>query len=100
MPKIYEYLGYVFFFYANEHLPIHVHISFGEFESKIELMYENGSLKGLNVEAVKGKQPLSEKDLKIAKKFVKKYHKGIVEKWTNFFVLNQKVRSETITEKV
>ena len=25
MPKIYEYLGLIFFFYANEHLPIHVH---------------------------------------------------------------------------
>ena len=23
MPKIYEYLGLIFFFYSNEHLPIH-----------------------------------------------------------------------------
>jgi hypothetical protein len=100
MPKIYEYLGYIFFFYANEHLPIHVHISLGEFESKIELIYEGGSLKSLNVAGVKGKKPLSEKDIKIAKKFVKKYHEGIVKKWTNFFVLNQKVKSEIITEKI
>ena len=26
MPKIYEYFGFVFFFYSNEHEPIHVHV--------------------------------------------------------------------------
>ncbi len=26
MPKIYEYLGFIFFFYSNEHEPIHVHV--------------------------------------------------------------------------
>jgi hypothetical protein len=25
MPKIYEYFGIVFFFYANDHEPVHVH---------------------------------------------------------------------------
>jgi hypothetical protein len=45
MPKIYEYVGLIFFFYANEHLPIHAHVSFGEYESKFELEYENGILK-------------------------------------------------------
>ena len=24
MPKIYEYFGFIFFFYSNEHEPIHV----------------------------------------------------------------------------
>jgi hypothetical protein len=48
MPKVYEYLGLIFFFYANEHLPIHVHVSLAEFESKIELKYENGILSGIN----------------------------------------------------
>ena len=37
MPKIYEYLGLIFFFYANEHLPIYVHVSMAEFETKFEL---------------------------------------------------------------
>jgi hypothetical protein len=68
MPKVYEYLGLIFFFYANEHLPIHVHVSLAEFESKIELTYEN--------------------------------HEGIVEKWTNFFVKNKKVKCEVITKKI
>lgn len=100
MPKVYEYLGLIFFFYANEHLPIHVHVSLAEFESKIELTYENGTLSGINILDVKGRQPLPAKELTEAVKFVKKYHEGIVEKWTNFFVRNKKVKCEVITKKI
>ena len=100
MPKVYEYLGLIFFFYANEHLPIHVHVSVSEFESKIELEYANGVLTGINVKKIKGRQPLPESELKEAIKFVKKYHKGIVEKWTDFFVKNKKVKCEVITKKI
>jgi Domain of unknown function (DUF4160) len=100
MPKVYEYLGLIFFFYANEHLPIHVHVSFAEYESKIELEYENGILKGVTVLEIKGRDPLPAGELKEAIKFVKKYHEGIVEKWTNFFVKNKKVKCEVITKKI
>ncbi|WP_219624880.1 DUF4160 domain-containing protein, partial [Vibrio parahaemolyticus] len=31
MPKIYEYLGIILFFYSNEHEPIHIH---GKFQGK------------------------------------------------------------------
>ncbi len=34
MPKIFEYLGILIFFYSNEHEPIHVHAKKGEYESK------------------------------------------------------------------
>ncbi|WP_219584758.1 DUF4160 domain-containing protein, partial [Vibrio parahaemolyticus] len=34
MPKIYEYLGIVLFFYSNEHEPIHIHGKFQGKESK------------------------------------------------------------------
>lgn len=100
MPKIYEYLGLVFFFYANEHLPIHVHVSMAEFESKIELDYINGKLKKVSVAPIKGRQPLPAKELKEAVRFVKKYHEGIVEKWTSFFVKNKKVSCEVINQRI
>ena len=29
MPKIFEKDGYKFFFYSNEHRPIHVHVRYG-----------------------------------------------------------------------
>lgn len=35
MPKIFEYFGYVFFFYSNEHEPIHVHVKNGELKSVV-----------------------------------------------------------------
>jgi hypothetical protein len=90
-PKIFEYLGYVFFFYANEHLPIYIQFSVAEFESKIVLIYQNVVLKELKIQTIKGRTPLNESDLKVATKFVKKYHKQIISKWTNFFVLNKKL---------
>ena len=34
MPKIFEYLGILIFFYSNEHEPIHVHAKKGAYESK------------------------------------------------------------------
>ncbi len=64
MPKVFEYLGLIFFFYSNEHLPIHVHVSFAEFESKLELEYENGGIKECqSFQKIKGRDPLSSDNL-------------------------------------
>jgi antitoxin component YwqK of YwqJK toxin-antitoxin module len=100
MPKIYEYLGLIFFFYANEHLPIHVHVAKDENESKIELFFEGGKLADWNVLSVKGRKPLSQKDLKEAIRFAKKYANGIADKWADFFVKNKRVKCEVIKKKI
>ncbi|MEO5947334.1 MAG: DUF4160 domain-containing protein [Chitinophagaceae bacterium] len=100
MPKIYEYLGLIFFFYANEHLPIHVHVAKGECESKVELYFQDGKLVNWTVKKVKGRTPLNDSDLKETLKFVKKYADGIVDKWTDFFVKNKKIKCEVITKKL
>ncbi len=42
MPKIYEYFGFIFYFYSNEHEPIHVHVSLGDRESIFDLIMSNG----------------------------------------------------------
>ena len=60
MPKIFEYFGYVFFFYSNEHEPIHVHV-------------ENGELKSVVRRNAKGYLPLSQHDIKITDEFIKVY---------------------------
>ena len=100
MPKIYEYLGLIFFFYSNEHLPIHVHVTFAEFESKFELEYENGKLKNILVSKIKGRVLLEEKDEANAIKFIKKYHEGIVDKWVDFFVNRKKIKCEVVNKKI
>ena len=100
MPKIYEYLGLVFFFYANEHLPIHVHISKENLESKAELIIEDGKLVKIKFIKVKSRRPLGEVDLRNAEKFIEKYHALIINKWTTFFILNKRVACEIINKKI
>ena len=100
MPKIYEYFGVIFLFYANEHLPIHVHALYEECENKFEFVFENGKLKKIKIKKVKGKLPLPANKLRDAELFVKKYHSGIAAKWTDFFVLRKKVKSEKINKKI
>ena len=44
--------------------------------------------------------PLTDKEVKEAIKFARKYADGIVDKWTDFFVKNKKVKCEVITKKI
>jgi hypothetical protein len=44
MPKIFEYFGFVFLFYSNDHKPLHVHARYAEYESVIELEIYEGKL--------------------------------------------------------
>jgi hypothetical protein len=100
MPKLYEYAGIVFYFYANEHLPIHVHASYGEYETIFELLFEQGALAEIRTRKSKGIEPLPPVKLKEAKKFVKVYAEAIADKWTAYFVKNARIESERITEKL
>lgn len=55
MPKLYEYLGILIFFYSNEHEPIHVHARKGEYESKAEIIVVNGKVNEIVISNIKGK---------------------------------------------
>ena len=41
MPKIFEYFGFIFYFYSNEHEPIHVHVKYAV--QKLLKNYNNGT---------------------------------------------------------
>ena len=99
MPKIFEYFGFIFFFYSNEHEPIHVHVVKAECESIFELIINNGQLIKITRRSV-DRLSLSEKDAKIAENFIKKYYRNIIEKWIKFFVLKKAIRSTRITKKI
>lgn len=96
MPKIYEYLGIIFFFYSNDHNPIHVHGQKGEFESKANFIIENGEIVEIEIVNIKGKKPLKDKDLLNFKIFVSTYHFQIADKWKAYFKENKKVKFEVI----
>ncbi len=58
MPKIYEYLGIVMFFYSNEHKPIHIHGQRGSSESKAEFIIVDGKILEIKISNVSGRKPL------------------------------------------
>ena len=44
MPKVFEQDGFSFFFYMNEHEPIHVHVSNGGKIAKFEVSVDGAAL--------------------------------------------------------
>ena len=100
MPKIFEYFGLIFYFYSNEHEPIHVHVKHGDKESIFELIMMNGELMSINIRKKSGVDSLSSKDQRTVEAFIRKYNKNIISKWVKFFVMKQQVRSTNITTKL
>ncbi|MBR4047647.1 MAG: DUF4160 domain-containing protein [Bacteroides sp.] len=100
MPKIFEYFGFIFYFYSNEHEPIHVHVIHGGRESIFDLIMMDGDLIEVRVREKRGFEPLAEKDKRTAEEFIHKYYKNIIDKWVKFFVLKQAVRCSKIKNKI
>lgn len=100
MPKIYEYLGILIFFYTNEHEPIHVHGKFNEFESKAEFFIVNGKIIEIKIKPIKGSKPLTGAKLKDFEKFLKNFGERIVQKWIDYFVFHKDIMFEKINTKV
>ncbi len=72
MPKIFEKDGYRFFFYSNEHRPIHVHVRYGAGEAvfDVEPRVELRESFGLKINELSRAQALAEEQQQL-----------IVEKW-------------------
>ncbi len=97
MPKIYEYLNIAFFFYSNEHEPIHVHA--GK-ETVFEIIIENQEVKQIKKRKFRGREHLEQADLKNAQDFVNVYAKEIVRKWVDFFVYKTEIKLEKISKNI
>ena len=100
MPKIFEYLGILIFFYSNEHEPVHVHAKKGEYESKAEFYIVNGEISEIKIKSISGSRPLKGKDLRNFEVFLEKYADKIIEKWINYFVYHKDVKFEKITKRI
>ena len=76
MPKIFERDGYRFFFYSNEHRPIHVHVRYGggeavfEVEQRVELRESQG---------------LKVRELAKAEELATEHRGRIIQKWHERF---------------
>ena len=96
MPKLYEYLGILIYFYSNEHEPIHVHGRHAGRESRAEIILENGRVVEVEFGEVPGKRPLEGQKLKDFEALVESKAGEIVERWVNFFVNNVRTKPEII----
>ena len=76
MPKIFEEDGYRFFFYSNEHRPIHVHVRRGGGEAVFEV--EHG------VE-LRESQGLKVAELSKAEQLANQHRQLIIQRWHERF---------------
>jgi hypothetical protein len=100
MPKLYEYFGLIILFYSNEHEPVHVHGKYQGYESKAEFIIVEGEIVEIRYSSVRGKKPLSRKQLQDFQAVVEQYAEEIVQKWVDYFVLHRQISSETITQRL
>jgi len=100
MPKIFEHLGILIFFYSNEHEPIHVHAKYDGLESKAEFYIVGGKIVEIKIKSIKGLRPLTGSKLKDFEDFLELYSDKIVQKWIDYFVYHKDVEFEKINNRI
>ena len=75
MPTIIFLFGLRFFFYSEEHLPIHIHVQNGDGRAKI--MVETGEIAENN--------GIKQKKKKKATEIVDQYRDDIIKAWNEYF---------------
>lgn len=76
MPTLFYYLGLKFFFYSNDHEPIHIHVSIAGKEARycvepITLIENHG---------------LTTRELRYAEAAIEENKEIIIERWNEFFI--------------
>jgi len=99
MPKLYEYLGLVIFFYSNEHYPVHVHARYQGQESKAEFIIVDGDIKEIRIKSVQGYPPLTGMAVRNFESFLEQYAQNVVEKWIDYFVYHKEIVFERLNPK-
>jgi hypothetical protein len=76
MPKIFERDGFRFFFYSNEHDPVHVHVMYAGGEAVFTM--------GSEVE-LRESAGLKVRELRRAQELAEEHREVIVSKWHEYF---------------
>ena len=100
MPKLYEYLGITVFFFAGEHLPVHVHGRHGELETKAEIITRNGKIISIRLCRVSNRRPLTGNVRKHFLELVNAKAEDILKKWSDVFLMNKVIKPEIITRRI
>jgi hypothetical protein len=75
MPELFRLFGIRFFFFSNEHLPIHVHIENADGDAKFEIK----PVKLVNNNGIKNK------DLRLAESIIEENEELIEKRWKEYF---------------
>ncbi|MDB5004007.1 MAG: hypothetical protein JWQ34_2232 [Mucilaginibacter sp.] len=75
MPELFRLFGIRFFFFSNEHLPIHVHIENGDGDAKFEVK----PVKLISNNGIKNK------DIKLAESIIEENEDMIEKRWNEYF---------------
>ena len=75
MPELFRMFGMRFFFYMNEHLPIHIHVRNADGEARFEVEL-------VKLIESKGIKP---KDLVLAEALIEERKEEIIKKWKEVF---------------
>jgi len=75
MPTLFKVFGLRFFFYSNEHEPIHIHVRNGDGEARF------------NVETMNwiDNKGIKNKDLNLAESLIEENRDLIINYWNNYF---------------
>jgi hypothetical protein len=97
MPKLFIYKNIIFFFYSNEHLPIHVHVRKDNRQMRVQLTIINGKLTSWHILKERGFRALTKRDIKNVDFVMKRHGEKIIQKWMDFFVFNKVIKFEMIS---
>ena len=75
MPELFRMFGIRFFFFSNEHLPIHVHVKNADGDAKFQV-------KPVQLLSNNGMKP---KDLKLAESVIIENEEVIETRWNEYF---------------
>ena len=75
MPTLFIIFGYRFFFWSNDHEPIHIHVSKGDSEAKFQV---------LEVEVIEN-HGFKKNELKMIESVIEENKDIIIERWNNYF---------------
>jgi len=75
MPELFRLFGIRFFFFSNEHLPVHVHIENGDGDAKFQI----NPVKLISNNGIKNK------DIKLAESIIIENEQLIEKRWNEYF---------------
>lgn len=102
MPDIYDYFGIIFYFWTDEHDPIHVHVEHQGMgcvvylwkSGKIEIRHQKG------MRHLPSKTSKTSKTLNTIERFVRLKQDRIRQKWADYHVFGKRFKTERITRRI